>query len=106
MARQRALGAKAALCGAGIPAADIALVETGGWTPEFGYAAFQEIHSRPFRPDAVFAGNDLLAIGAMRAMMMPVMIPVMGMGMSMGMRGIVRAGHSGSKTVGRTMLLR
>lgn len=67
MAHQRAVGAEAALREAGIAQADIQILEAGGWTPELGYAALRDYLGGKWRPDAVVAGNDLLAIGALRA---------------------------------------
>jgi LacI family transcriptional regulator len=67
MARQRTIGAEAALREAGIAQADIRIMEAGGWTPELGYAAMRDHLGGNWQPDAVVAGNDLLAIGALRA---------------------------------------
>lgn len=67
MARQRAVGTEAALRDANIPAAGIRVLDAGGWTPELGYAVMRDHLAGSRTPDAVVAGNDLLAIGAMRA---------------------------------------
>lgn len=42
-------------------------VEVGDWSPESGHAAMERILRRPRMPDALFASNDLMAIGAMKA---------------------------------------
>lgn len=39
----------------------------GDWSPESGYRAMQQLLALPAPPTAVFAGNDLMAIGAMEA---------------------------------------
>ena len=41
--------------------------QEGDWSPEGGYSAMQRILSLPVPPTAVFACNDLMAIGAMQA---------------------------------------
>jgi DNA-binding LacI/PurR family transcriptional regulator len=41
--------------------------QLGDWSPESGYAAMQKLLALPTRPTAVFACNDLMAIGAMEA---------------------------------------
>jgi LacI family transcriptional regulator len=59
-------GYKQALLEAGIPVAPELLVE-GDWLETGGYAAMQRLLALPRRPTAVFAANDLMAFGAMRA---------------------------------------
>jgi len=46
---------------------DPALFEMGDWSSESGDRAMQALLARPQRPTAVFAVNDLMAIGAMEA---------------------------------------
>jgi LacI family transcriptional regulator len=41
--------------------------QSGDWSPESGYHAMQRLLSLPTPPTAVFASNDLMAIGAMEA---------------------------------------
>ncbi len=41
--------------------------QEGDWSPESGYSAMQQLLSLPVLPTAVFACNDLMAIGAMQA---------------------------------------
>lgn len=66
----RALGRKhgvlSAASEAGIDASSVAIVETD-YGIETGAKAFQDLMSRTPRPTVVFCGNDVLAIGAMRA---------------------------------------
>ena len=52
-------------CGLG---ADPALVLWGDFTEDSGYAAGQEILGRADRPTAVFAANDAMAIGVLKAL--------------------------------------
>jgi LacI family transcriptional regulator len=68
MARRRADGAVAALLDAGIRPSGIEVIETSGWTPDAGDAAMRTYLAGGARPHGVFAGNDLLAIGALRAL--------------------------------------
>ena len=68
MVIQRLEGARAAWRAAGIPASAITVLEAGGWTAELGYAAMRRQLASGAPPDAVFACNDLLALGAMRAL--------------------------------------
>lgn len=68
MALQRREGALTTCRKAGLPASDTVILETGGWTTELGYAAMRTHLAAGGRPDAVFACNDLLAWGAMRAL--------------------------------------
>ena len=64
-AKDRVDGYRAALEGAGI-AYDPALVKVGDFTEESGYDAMNALLEAD-RPDAVFAGNDTIAYGAIQA---------------------------------------
>jgi LacI family transcriptional regulator len=68
MARQRCEGALCTCVQAGLPPSDTLILETGGWTMELGYVAMRNHLATGARPDSVFACNDLLALGAMRAL--------------------------------------
>jgi LacI family transcriptional regulator len=46
---------------------DPELVKEGDWEVKGGYAAAQALISRPARPTAIFAANDLMALGAVYA---------------------------------------
>jgi LacI family transcriptional regulator len=59
-------GYKQALLEAGIPVAQELIVEAD-WLETGGYAAMQRLLALPRRPTAVFAANDVMAFGAMRA---------------------------------------
>jgi DNA-binding LacI/PurR family transcriptional regulator len=59
-------GYKQALLEAGIPVAQELIVEAD-WLETGGYAAMQRLLALPRRPTAVFAANDQMAFGAMRA---------------------------------------
>jgi LacI family transcriptional regulator len=59
-------GYKQALLEAGIPVAQEFIVEAD-WLETGGYAAMQRLLALPRRPTAVFAANDVMAFGAMRA---------------------------------------
>src|SRR5699024_10591178 len=50
---------------AGLPVPDVI---AGGWDASQGYQAMQAVLRRPELPTAVFAANDLLALGVMRAL--------------------------------------
>jgi len=63
-ARQRVQGWRSALQAAGL-ACDDALVADGGFTAAGGFAAMRAL--LVYRPSAVFASNDLMAIGAICA---------------------------------------
>ncbi|MEV0185223.1 LacI family DNA-binding transcriptional regulator [Streptomyces sp. NPDC050625] len=56
------------LTAAGVPAADSLVVPVGGWDRDDGARAMAELLDAGVRPDAVFAFNDLIAIGAMRVL--------------------------------------
>jgi LacI family xylobiose transport system transcriptional regulator len=64
--RARVDGYRTALETAGI-GVDPALVREGNFHHEAGYAAGRELLARPDRPTAVFAGNDLQALGIYEA---------------------------------------
>jgi LacI family transcriptional regulator len=66
MSRERFDGYRAALAGAGV-AYDAALVVECGPGPAEGYAAMQRLLAVRPRPTGVFAHNDTIALGAMRA---------------------------------------
>jgi LacI family transcriptional regulator len=65
-ARQRVQGYRRALEAAGLPF-DERRVSRGGFTPEGGHQAMQALLAQRPRPTAVFASNDLMAIGALCA---------------------------------------
>lgn len=60
--RARIDGYRAALETAGLPV-DRRLIRTGDFHHETGYRLGRELLDRPDRPTAVFAGNDLQALG-------------------------------------------
>jgi len=60
-ARLREHGFRAAMAGAGVPV-DTQLVRVGGYRPETATGPARELLSRPDRPTAVFAANDISAI--------------------------------------------
>ncbi|SMF15502.1 LacI family DNA-binding transcriptional regulator [Streptomyces sp. Amel2xC10] len=64
--RARMDGYRAALETAGLPV-DPALIMTGDFHHETGYRLGRELLGRPDRPTAVFAGNDLQALGCYEA---------------------------------------
>lgn len=66
LAQERARGFLQALETAGMDA-QRCLIEEGDFKCESGYGAMQRLLARHPRPTAVFAANDLMAIGAMRA---------------------------------------
>jgi len=68
MSRQRAEGAQAVWRKGGGATSDVAVLASGGWTADFGYEAVSRHLASGAQPDGVFACNDLLAIGAMRAL--------------------------------------
>ncbi|MFD3587634.1 LacI family DNA-binding transcriptional regulator [Streptomyces sp. NPDC058683] len=61
-------GWRAELAAAGVPAPDGLVVPVGGWDRDDGARAMAELLDSGVRPDAVFAFNDLIAIGAMRVL--------------------------------------
>jgi LacI family transcriptional regulator len=63
---ERLAGYEAALRAAGVPA-DPALMKVGYSRLEGGHRAAQELLGMPDRPTAIFATNNLMAIGLMRA---------------------------------------
>lgn len=65
--RDRLAGYQAALKAAGIPARPECVYVNSSFTDEGGYHAMQAILGRSPRPTAVFAGSDVVALGAMRA---------------------------------------
>ncbi len=65
-ARDRVAGVRLAMEAAGLSPTSLELVETQ-YGIETGGAAFREIMSSGIRPTVVFCGNDVLAIGALRA---------------------------------------
>lgn len=65
--QQRLAGHRQALAEAGVEA-DPALEVRGAFTEGSGYDAMRELLARRIRPDAVFASNDHMAIGALCAL--------------------------------------
>lgn len=63
---ERVGGYRAALEGAGIPF-DPELMIEGDWEVQSGYPAAKKFLSVPNRPTAIFAANDLMALGAIYA---------------------------------------
>jgi len=64
--KDRILGYKAALCDFGIPV-DESLIVCGGYNIKNGYEALKTFLSLNHPPTAIFAYNDIQAIGAIRA---------------------------------------
>ncbi|MFC7309692.1 LacI family DNA-binding transcriptional regulator [Streptomyces monticola] len=67
-AHLRLQGWREALTAAGLPAPDELVGPTGGWDRGDGAEAMARMLDSGVRPDAVFAYNDLVAIGAMRVL--------------------------------------
>lgn len=67
-ARLRLAGWRAALAGAGHTPDDDLVVPAARWHREDGYRATQELLASGVRVDALFCCNDLLAVGALRAL--------------------------------------
>jgi LacI family transcriptional regulator len=65
-AQNRLAGYRDALTEHGLPV-DEALIRHGNWGVESGYEAAQELLALEDRPTAVFAANDIMALGAMYA---------------------------------------
>lgn len=66
-ARERLQGYHAALAEAGLPGDPALVVEGDYWLPSGTAAAIRLLDLQP-RPDAIFAANDLMALGALRAL--------------------------------------
>lgn len=64
--QDRLAGYQAALAAAGI-AIDPCLVQEGDWSATSGYQAWQRLATLRDRPTAVFAQNDRMAVGVLRA---------------------------------------
>lgn len=64
--RERVDGFRAALKDAG-QELDPALIVGGDWSDESGYRAGLDLLQRPDRPTAIFAANDVMALGVMRS---------------------------------------
>lgn len=67
-AHLRLAGWRAELAAEGLPAPDSLVGATGGWDRGDGSEAIARMLDAGVRPDAVFAYNDLIAIGAMRVL--------------------------------------
>ncbi len=65
-ARGRIIGWRQALAVADMTAPE--MVEAEGWTAEHGYVAAQTLLLNDEPPDALFAGNDFIALGAIKAL--------------------------------------
>lgn len=66
ISKERLLGYRDGLASASIPF-DSALVLRGDWDVESGYEATRHLLNLAQRPTAIFAGNDMMAIGAIYA---------------------------------------
>ena len=64
--RDRIVGYRAALMAAGLPI-DAELTIEGDWSASSGHAAFAQLFDRAAPPTAIFAQNDRMALGALRA---------------------------------------
>lgn len=67
-AHLRLVGWQAELAASGVPADDALVAPVEGWERADGASAMAALLDAGARPDAVFAYNDLIAIGAMRVM--------------------------------------
>ncbi|KUF13649.1 MULTISPECIES: LacI family DNA-binding transcriptional regulator [Streptomyces] len=67
-AHLRLKGWRAELAEAGLPAPESLVGPVGGWNRDDGAQAMARMLDSGVRPDAVFAYNDLVAIGAMRVL--------------------------------------
>ncbi|WP_030572205.1 LacI family DNA-binding transcriptional regulator [Streptomyces aureocirculatus] len=67
-AHLRLQGWRAELTEAGVPAPESLVGPVGGWNRDDGAQAMARMLDSGVRPDAVFAYNDLVAIGAMRVL--------------------------------------
>ena len=67
-AHLRLLGWRTELAARGVPADETLVAPVEGWDRADGAAAMAALLDAGHRPDAVFAYNDLIAIGAMRVM--------------------------------------
>ncbi len=67
-ARQRLAGYRSALDAAGAPFDPALVLPASEWTRERGWAITTELMTRPDPPDALFCFNDLLGLGALRAL--------------------------------------
>lgn len=64
--QDRLAGYQAALAGAGLPV-DPCLIDEGDWSATSGYQAFQRLARLSTPPTAIFAQNDRMAVGVLRA---------------------------------------
>lgn len=64
--RDRIVGYRAALMAAGLPI-DAGLTIEGDWSASSGHTAFAQLFDRAAPPTAIFAQNDRMALGALRA---------------------------------------
>jgi LacI family repressor for deo operon, udp, cdd, tsx, nupC, and nupG len=80
--QDRCAGFFAALAAAGLATSETHVVE-GDWSPPAGYKGLQEMFARPDPPTAVFAQNDGMAVGVLRAardmgLLLPAQLSVIG----------------------------
>ncbi|MEV8507493.1 LacI family DNA-binding transcriptional regulator [Actinoplanes sp. NPDC051475] len=68
-AHQRLAGYRSALAEAGLPEDPALIAEVDGFHRADGAAAMRRLLDGPIRPDAVFCFNDVLALGAIRALL-------------------------------------
>ena len=66
-AEERAAGYQQAVTAAGLPL-DETLILYGQYTENWGYQAAQQLMARRPRPDALFAANNFIALGALEAL--------------------------------------